>query len=294
MKNQLTILIAFLCFHYSAYSMSECNCSWEIDLVCVQINDGNIIPFPNECWANCLGFNEADFIDCNYDASFDPSCGCTLDISPVCVEATSGEVILYPNSCLAECGGYDSADFLDCNYNLPTDSACGCNYNLDEVCVEVEEGVYVPFPNPCWATCLGYSEDDYVDCETVFEDEFQAQQTLEYYYDLIMGDSVAVEEDLPSFNQQITDLDRNIINKVQIYPNPLDGNTFSMKLDVEVAANVRIDLMSVTGKLFKSLSHTAAKGPEVLRIDVGDIPSGVYYINIYSGIHSETVKFVKG
>ena len=293
MKFRFITLLAVLCFQLNTYAMFDCDCSWDIDLVCIQTDDGTIVPFPNACWANCLGFTEDNFIDCDYDVTFDPNCGCNYDITPVCVEASNGVIILFPNSCIAECGGYDTNDFLDCNYDLPINPDCGCNYDVAEVCVEIEDGIFMPFINPCWADCMGYTEDMFVDCDTLFSGGSEAEAALEYLYAIILEDSTAFSgEEIPELNQQINS-EENIINEIQIFPNPVEGNQVNLTIDMKVSNDIRIDLMSITGKLYKSISQSITKGQEVLKIEINDLPSGVYYLNIYSGIHSSTMKFVK-
>jgi hypothetical protein len=42
---------------------SNCNCPTEIDPVCVDI-DGVIVQFSNACLAECAGYSEDDFVDC--------------------------------------------------------------------------------------------------------------------------------------------------------------------------------------------------------------------------------------
>jgi len=296
MKIQLTTLALVLCLQFNAFSMFDCDCSWDLDLVCIQADDGNIIPFPNACWANCLGYTEADFIDCDYDTSYDPTCGCDFEVAPVCVEASSGEIVLFSNSCIAECNGYETTDFLDCNYDLPTDPNCGCNYELDEVCVEVEEGIFMPFPNPCWANCLGYTEDTYVDCGSVVDFEILVHAELEVYYDMIISDSIDSEIPANKLNlNQVGNkqIETNIIQDIEVYPNPVDRNTLSLKMDLKESVDMRIDLLSVTGKLYKSIAHSGGKGFEILKVDVSDLPSGIYYLNIYSGKNTTSKKFVK-
>ncbi len=296
MKIRFSMLIALLCIQISSFSMYDCDCNWEIDIVCIQTDDGNIVPFPNACWASCLGFNESEFIDCNYDITFDPVCGCTSDVEPVCVDAPSGEIILFPNSCLAECAGYTEDDFLGCNYDLPTNPNCGCDYNVDEVCVEIEEGIYMPFLNPCWADCVGYTEDSYLDCGIIFSDEDVAEEAAQYFYGLILDDTFNLsEEELPELNQSIPqeDLLESSIKRLTIFPNPVDGNELNLKMNITESGDFRIDLMSITGKLYKSLTHSIDNEFGLLKIQVNDLPEGVYYLNVYSGKSSSTLKFVK-
>lgn len=295
MKIQQTILVALLlCIQSITYAMSDCDCDWDIDLVCVQLDDGNIIPFPNACWANCMGYKASDFINCNYDISFDPTCGCDFEVAPVCVpSANAAEVILFPNSCLAECSGYAADDFLDCNYNLPTNPACGCDYEIDEVCVEVAKEVYMPFPNTCWAACMGYGPSTHVLCETVYDEGYEIQESIHEIYQLIMNDSLEFVETPEALNQQLSNPSEKVVNKIIAYPNPVNGGELNLKMDIIADADLRIDLSSITGKLFKSISHKAMKGKEVLGVEISDLPVGIYYLNVYSGSTTTSLKFVK-
>ncbi len=291
MKNQLCVLLAVFCFHFSVYSINECDCSWDIDMVCVQLDNGNIIPFPNACWAHCMGYNSDDFTDCNYDISYDPACACGFNVEPVCVTASNGELVFYPNSCLAECQGYNESDFLPCSYNLPVNPNCACDYTINEVCVEIEENVFMPFPNACWALCLGYNEDAFVNCDNIIDQlKIKAYQIPGYE---IAGDTSAILEGVPYLQQQIDNSEENVIKSLFVYPNPVDGNNISVKINTEVPAKMRIDLISSTGKLFKSINHTGTKGREVLMIDISDISAGIYYIHVFTGIHTKSMKFVK-
>lgn len=293
MKIQFTTLVAILCFQFSAFSMYDCDCTWELDLVCIQVEDGNIIPFPNACWAECMGYEESDFIDCNYDINIDPTCSCSFDVDPVCVSDSSGEVVLYPNACWAECEGYTNDDYLDCNYNLPIDPSCGCDFGLDEVCVEVEEGLFMPFPNSCWAECMGYEESQFVNCDDITPEELI--ETAQYYYDLILeGDTTNFigETETYEFSQESSSSDQVAkFKQFELFPNPV-SNQLYLKLQLEDYANVRIDFTSITGKLYKSLNHDGQKGYQILNVAVNDLPKGIYFANIYSGKESKSLKFL--
>ena len=43
---------------------SNCNCPDEVNPVCVNVG-GVIIQFPNACLAECAGYTNADFVNCN-------------------------------------------------------------------------------------------------------------------------------------------------------------------------------------------------------------------------------------
>ncbi|WP_298138890.1 hypothetical protein [Flavobacterium sp.] len=43
----------------------DCVCTEEYSPVCVIDEDGEVITFPNPCFAECEGYTESDFVDCN-------------------------------------------------------------------------------------------------------------------------------------------------------------------------------------------------------------------------------------
>ncbi|WP_033956344.1 hypothetical protein [Psychroserpens jangbogonensis] len=97
----------------------DCECEdEEFDPVCVEVENPNgvieIFTFPNECIAECEGFDSEDFIDCGNTGG----CDCEdEEFDPVCVQVEfEGQLVTYtfPNACIAECEGFDSEDFVDC------------------------------------------------------------------------------------------------------------------------------------------------------------------------------------
>lgn len=92
-----------------------CDCDTEYDPVCVEIEVNGTtttITFPNACLAECEGFTEDDFFEC------DGGCDCPSNYDPVCVEVeVNGElqIIEFQNYCYAECEGYTQQDMVDCN-----------------------------------------------------------------------------------------------------------------------------------------------------------------------------------
>ncbi|MDC8004787.1 hypothetical protein POV27_12050 [Aureisphaera galaxeae] len=131
-----------------------CVCTDEYDPVCVEIETDQgplVLTFPNACHAECEGFTEEDFVECQND------CECTDVYDPVCVK-TDGAIIEFGNECLALCEGFTPNDFVDC----PTD--CECPAEIDPVCVETPSGNIIEFDNECLALCEGYTPNDFVDC----------------------------------------------------------------------------------------------------------------------------------
>ena len=153
------------------YWNDDCNCTDEIDEVCVEIitATGQIITytFPNACWAECEGFSAEDFVECGNTGS----CNCTDEINPVCVEmedpSGSGETILitFPNSCWAECEGFSAEDFVECENT----GSCNCTDEENPVCVEFTDPatgnvVVITFLNECYAMCEGFTPNNFIDC----------------------------------------------------------------------------------------------------------------------------------
>ncbi|OUR92343.1 hypothetical protein A9Q87_07630 [Flavobacteriales bacterium 34_180_T64] len=160
---------------------NDCNCTSEYDPVCVEIETGSggvaIITFPNECIAECEGFTEEDFIDCeddgdgNGDTDDCEDCSDEEDLVCVEVETPAGEIIrlTFLNECHAYCEGFTANDFIDCEDGSGDDN-CGCSDEVGDnglVCVEITENgaTYTyEFPNECQAECAGFTEEDFVDC----------------------------------------------------------------------------------------------------------------------------------
>ena len=97
----------------------DCECDEEFDPVCVEVETGSgeivVVTFPNECYAECEGFDSEDFVDCEENNE----CDCTDEEDPVCVEYTepsTGEVITltFLNECYAFCEGFTPNNFVDC------------------------------------------------------------------------------------------------------------------------------------------------------------------------------------
>ncbi|MBR9914382.1 MAG: hypothetical protein GYB32_06060 [Algicola sp.] len=101
---------------------TNCDCPDNIDPVCVELESptGNIdiISFPNACIAECEGFTQEDFVDCETTGE----CDYPDEFDPVCVEVeVEGQLVIftYPNACYAECEGFTADDFVDCESNTP-------------------------------------------------------------------------------------------------------------------------------------------------------------------------------
>ena len=170
LTSKLNFLTFFFLTLFSVLSAQPCiDCLDEpFEPVCVEDANGDIIPFPNACFAECEGYT--DYSDCDLGSGGgDPNpCDCPGDFDPVCVDDGDGNELFFPNACFAECEGFTEDDFIECGVVIPGDDCIEClDEPIDPVCVEVEPGHYCPFPNPCYAECAGYTVDDFVDCDSV-------------------------------------------------------------------------------------------------------------------------------
>lgn len=113
---------AFIALIEDCYNNGSCPCPADVDPVCVEVQTGSgteIIDFLNACEAECAGFTQEDFVDCNTGG-----CNCTDEYDPVCVEIQTGsgtETITFFNACEAECEGYFANDFVECENNNPSE-----------------------------------------------------------------------------------------------------------------------------------------------------------------------------
>lgn len=151
-----------------------CDCDDEYEPVCVEIQENGqtiIITFPNTCFAECEGFTEDQYFECDED-----DCECDDIYDPVCVETANGNIIEFDNECEALCEGFTPNDFVDCE-----DDGCDCDDEFDPVCVEIEENgqtIILTFINACEAECEGFTEEDFVDCENDEECEISELEVI--------------------------------------------------------------------------------------------------------------------
>ena len=88
----------------------NCDCEdEEFDPICVVINSGFIFTFNNPCLAECAGFGEDTWVDCEDD------CLCEDILDPVCITLQDGIELFFPNACWAECEGYTEDQFGQCD-----------------------------------------------------------------------------------------------------------------------------------------------------------------------------------
>lgn len=88
----------------------DCDCEDEVfNPVCVEIDSGFILTFNNPCLAECAGFGEDTWVECEDD------CFCEDIFNPVCVPLDGDTILVFINACLAECEGYTEDQFGQCD-----------------------------------------------------------------------------------------------------------------------------------------------------------------------------------
>jgi hypothetical protein len=105
---------------------------------------------------------------------------------------------------------------------------------------------------------------------------------------VILGEN-AYEHATKYFNGLITAIKYDIkLNHIDVYPNPVLNDSFLKVQFSEEVANVRFILVDLVGKKMFSEIRVVT-GTETL-LDIGNIPNGIYLLNIYSSTSHRTVK----
>ncbi len=80
---------------------------------------------------------------------------------------------------------------------------------------------------------------------------------------------------------------------VSVYPNPVTGNSFRIKLKTLTEAPLQIVIFDSQGKRAEEYSHTITWLNNPLEYDLSNLQAGFYLIRITAGTQTTTLKFVK-
>lgn len=276
------------------WNQDECECdeaAWETEGICISVSEdlnGETIEFetwvPSECYADCWGFENYSVVECTdvwdgEDIWEDCDCEYSEDDEPVCVltNVETGEICPFPNMCFANCAGYTIDDVVDCD---ELESFCfEClEEEVDPVCVELD-GETFPVPNACFADCLGLEIVE-GDCG-----EFNVSNEEEI-------DLSAFIEDADKTYQASNNSASNVTGYM-MYPNPASNQLnyeLLLKENVDAASVQVIDLK---GNLVRLLNQDLAKGPNTISIDVQNLSSGIYMINVMGQERLISQRFIK-
>jgi len=176
--------------------IDSCNCFEDYDPVCVSITDpnGNVftVTYPNECYANCDGFDDDDFVDdCDDDDYYDDDFLCFEFIYPLDIILDDGSVVTIT----------DDDDFENTMYN---------NYYF--------EFVY-PFSVELEDDDDDNGDDDDSDTIVVINNEQEFQDLLDDCYDFPDGSGCEQCESEPinPVCVQYTDPSGNVV--IEVFPN---------------------------------------------------------------------------
>lgn len=91
-------------------------------------------------------------------------------------------------------------------------------------------------------------------------------------------------------NQEL--MDGQEFFKTMLFPNPTK-NTVSLKLELPHQAYVTIELIDQNGKMLKVVHQGEIYGYQIMPIELGELPEGVYYLRLESGSFSKSLKVLK-
>jgi len=97
-------------------------------------------------------------------------------------------------------------------------------------------------------------------------------------------------------NCNASDITNNSIqkNNFTVYPNPTNGENIICKWQQNEKANVKIELMDITGRVIKSCLNTEInKGENKLTIPVAELAQGIYFIKLNVNGNEIISKFIK-
>lgn len=79
-----------------------------------------------------------------------------------------------------------------------------------------------------------------------------------------------------------------------LFPNPSATNTVYLEISTEVAKEVNLRLLGLSGRVLRTTAYSIEKGTQLISINTIDFPAGVYTIQLSHGTETvETMRFVK-
>lgn len=109
-----------------------------------------------------------------------------------------------------------------------------------------------------------------------YDDKFSVPGTLNYYR------ITAIENNGERKTTHVVPLGANAseIAVSGLYPNPVDGNSFNMIVDSKISTELTILIYDSFGRLVSSTNKFVNAGPANITVDVNDLSSGVYSVEI--------------
>ncbi len=188
-----------------------CFCDQQYDPVCVTTQDGEVISFPNACFAECEGYTDyyscdEDTLACEVFFYSEPTEELTYVFYAFAYSQTDGGTYTWDfgdgntgegdqvSHTYAEAGTYEVTVTYtngDCTTEMTEEinteeDDCICPEIYDPVCVATPNGEILSFPNACYAECEGYThyyscDGDTTICEVFFYGEPTEELTYVFY-----------------------------------------------------------------------------------------------------------------
>ncbi len=199
-----------------------------------------------------------------------------------------GYVIGLPNSCFAECLGFSIVDDGQCDSGI-------------EECVitiaDENEGLFQNFLLQIAESC-----DIELDSCILNAPLFETDEDFLAY----LMENCFTEEDLQQNNSALdmynTYLRSNTVSSVsnptaaaielELLQNPV-GQTLRYQLNIPAADLVSINILHLSGQRLYEERIRLEAGTYNASIELGDLPSGIYLLNVASRVGLQTIKFVR-
>ncbi|MEM1320549.1 MAG: PKD domain-containing protein [Bacteroidota bacterium] len=94
-----------------------------------------------------------------------------------------------------------------------------------------------------------------------------------------------------NFNLTSTE-DQELLGGVTLFPNPA-GDFINIQLDAREAADGLISIIDLQGRQLQAIDQALFQGENTLRIELGDLPSGIYFARIQTADEVTSIKFAK-
>jgi PKD repeat protein len=117
--------------------------------------------------------------------------------------------------------------------------------------------------------------------------------------DLIDGEGMNTRNELLlrilNFFDIVSDVDENIIAENQllkVFPNP-SSEQITLEMESPVQMDANIYLYDLSGRIVLMENSNINKGKNRISFNIGHLPDGLYYFNLRSDSHNETIKWLK-
>ncbi len=143
-------------------------------------------------------------------------------------------------------------------------------------------------------------EDSTYKTDTVITEPLEYRTTGLMAIEIVQEDSTVTEDstltDSLSEKNKAIKIGDNVISKntdLSIYPNPTSGE-FTIKYDVNKRADIKIEIYNTVGAMVKTVvdQPNQYEGRYQIPINLSDLPSGIYFVNLSNNGKSVTEKVV--